>query len=190
VADFLRAGRAIVLDHRLDEIDAPSRGIALVAQQHVGRAGRGAEAARTRGAQNPVGDRDIGIGKLPLVNRSALGPVAMQPARIQQASGIEGLLHAAGKIGGAVGNGQGSMAARSASTRAIGSHGRAQPLSPSDGTWLVLVIRGNRHPDKASAPVHQPFRARKRRKNAREDQRAIRRRIDKRQMRASGFSVR
>ena len=54
----------VVLQHVLDQIDAAARGIELVAEQHIGRAGRGAEAAMHAGAQDLVGFRDVGIGEL------------------------------------------------------------------------------------------------------------------------------
>src|SRR5204862_2401998 len=38
-------GRRRALEHLLDEVDAPARPVELVAEQLVGRAGRGAEAA-------------------------------------------------------------------------------------------------------------------------------------------------
>ena len=57
------AGR-VVLQHLLDEIDAPARRIELVAEQHIGRAGRLAEAAMHAGAQDLVGGCDVGIGEL------------------------------------------------------------------------------------------------------------------------------
>ena len=52
-------GRPVVLEHVLDQIDAPARAIELVAEQHIGRAGRGAEAAMHAGAQNLVRFPDI-----------------------------------------------------------------------------------------------------------------------------------
>ena len=50
--DHLRRRRPVVLQHVLDEIDAASRAVELVAEQHIGRAGRGAEAAMHAGAQD------------------------------------------------------------------------------------------------------------------------------------------
>ena len=55
---------AIVLQHLLDQVDAPARRIELVAEQHIGRAGRLAEAAMHAGAQNIVRHRDVRIGEL------------------------------------------------------------------------------------------------------------------------------
>ena len=40
-----RRGDRALLEHLLDEVDAAARGIALIAEQHIGRAGGGAEAA-------------------------------------------------------------------------------------------------------------------------------------------------
>ena len=45
------AGRA-ALQHVLDQVDAAARAVELVAEQHIGRAGRGAEAAMHAGAQD------------------------------------------------------------------------------------------------------------------------------------------
>src|SRR5215217_8820622 len=64
VLDLRRRGRAIALQHRLDEVDAPARAVALVAQQHVGRAGRGAEAAMHALAQDVLAARGLGIVEL------------------------------------------------------------------------------------------------------------------------------
>ncbi len=64
VLDLDLARRAVLLQHVLDEVDAPARRIQLVAQQHIGRAGRGAEPAMHAGAQDLVGFRDIRIGEL------------------------------------------------------------------------------------------------------------------------------
>ena len=56
--------RAVFLQHLLDEIDSPARTIEFVAQQDIGRAGRGTEAAMHALAQDGVGFGDIGIGQL------------------------------------------------------------------------------------------------------------------------------
>ena len=50
----LRARRAVVLEHLLHQVDAAARAVALVAEQHVGRAGGGAEAAVHAAAQDLV----------------------------------------------------------------------------------------------------------------------------------------
>src|SRR5258707_1062246 len=62
--DHLPARRLALLQHVLDEIDAPARRIVLVAEQEIGRAGRRAEAAMHTGAQDLLGLGGIGIGKL------------------------------------------------------------------------------------------------------------------------------
>jgi hypothetical protein len=64
VLRHLGVGGAVVLQHLLDEIDAPARAIEFVAEQHIGRAGRRAESAMHAGAQDLVGLRDIGVGEL------------------------------------------------------------------------------------------------------------------------------
>ena len=64
VPDFLLRRRPVALQHRLDEIDAAARAVALVAQQHEGRTGGGAEAAMHALAQDVLAARVLGIGKL------------------------------------------------------------------------------------------------------------------------------
>ena len=62
--DHLRRRRLVLFQHLLDQIDAAARAIEFVAEQHIGRTGRGAEPAMHAGAQDLVGFRDIGIGEL------------------------------------------------------------------------------------------------------------------------------
>src|SRR5207248_6740195 len=57
-------GRPLVLQHVLDEVDAPARGIELVAEEHIGRTGRGAEAAVHAAAYDFFRFGSIGIGEL------------------------------------------------------------------------------------------------------------------------------
>src|SRR3982075_609168 len=64
VLDHLLRRRPVLFQHLLDEIDPAARAIEFVAEQHVGRTGRGTEPAVYAGAQNLVGFRDIGIGEL------------------------------------------------------------------------------------------------------------------------------
>jgi hypothetical protein len=64
MGDQTRRRRAVALQHVLDQIDAPARRVELVAEQHVGRASRGAETAVHAGAQDPVGFRDVRVGEL------------------------------------------------------------------------------------------------------------------------------
>ena len=52
VLDHLGASPAVMLQHLLDQVDAPARRIELVAEQHVGRAGGRAEAAVHASAQD------------------------------------------------------------------------------------------------------------------------------------------
>src|SRR6185437_4386777 len=56
--------RPVVLQHFLDEVDAPARRIELVAVEHVGRAGGGAEAAVYAGAQDLFRFRNMRVGQL------------------------------------------------------------------------------------------------------------------------------
>ncbi len=64
VLDHFGGRGPVALQHVLDEVDAPAWGIELVAEQHVGRAGRGAEAAMDTGPENLLRFRNIGVGKL------------------------------------------------------------------------------------------------------------------------------
>ena len=59
-----RRRRPVVLKHVLDEVDASARRIELVAVEHIGRAGRGAEAAMNAGAEDFFRFRHGRIGKL------------------------------------------------------------------------------------------------------------------------------
>ena len=97
--DHLGGRRPVVLQHVLDQVDAPARRIELVAEQHVGRAGRGAEAAMHAGAQDAVGFRDLagrraGRGVKCVCIRSHPGP---HPPGIEHALGIEALLDPLGQ---------------------------------------------------------------------------------------------
>src|SRR5205085_2587445 len=62
--DHLGGRLLVLLQHLLDQVDPPARAIEFVAEQHVGRTGRGAEAAMHAGAQYLVGFLDIGVGQL------------------------------------------------------------------------------------------------------------------------------
>ena len=62
--DDVGGRRAVVLQHVLDQVDAPARRIELVAEQDIGRAGRGAETAMHAGAKDPIGFRGIRVGEL------------------------------------------------------------------------------------------------------------------------------
>ena len=62
--DDLLVRRLAALQHVLDQVDAAARAVELVAEQDVGRAGRGAEAAMDAGAEDLLRDRDVRIGEL------------------------------------------------------------------------------------------------------------------------------
>src|SRR3954454_15486785 len=62
--DHLRRRRPILFQHLLDQIDPAARTIEFVAEQHIGRAGRGAKAAMHASTQDIVGFGDIGVGEL------------------------------------------------------------------------------------------------------------------------------
>jgi len=62
--DHVLRRRPVLFQHLLDQVDSAARAIELVAEQHIGRTGRGAEAAMHAGAQDLVRFGDIGIGEL------------------------------------------------------------------------------------------------------------------------------
>ena len=80
--DNLRRRRPVVLQHVLDQVDAPARRIQLVAVEHVGRAGGGAEAAMHAGAQDLFRFRHVRVGQLREGEGSLHGytPAHMRPA--------------------------------------------------------------------------------------------------------------
>ena len=53
-----RRGDRALLEHLLDQVDAAARRIALIAEQHIGRAGGGAEAAMDAALEHGVGAGD------------------------------------------------------------------------------------------------------------------------------------
>src|SRR5438105_999250 len=64
VLDGLCTDRLAALEHILDQVDAAARAVELVAEQDIGRAGRGAETAMHAGAQYLFRLPIVGIGKL------------------------------------------------------------------------------------------------------------------------------
>ena len=64
VGDHALRRRPGVLEHVLDQVDAAARAVELVTEQHVGRAGRGAEAAVHARAQDLLQLPHVGIGQL------------------------------------------------------------------------------------------------------------------------------
>ena len=62
--DLFGGRRAVVLEEALDLVDAAARAVEFVAEQDVGRAGRGAEAAMDAGAQDAVHRLDGRVGEL------------------------------------------------------------------------------------------------------------------------------
>ena len=65
--------RRVLLQHVLDQVDAPARAVALVAEQRVGGAGGEAKPAMDAGAQHLVGLGQRGMGQL------ALGELGLHP---------------------------------------------------------------------------------------------------------------
>ena len=64
VIDLLFGRRAALLQHVLHQHDAAARAVALIAQQHIGRTGRGADAAMDASAHRRGGGAELRIGKL------------------------------------------------------------------------------------------------------------------------------
>ena len=62
----LALGVGVRFQHVLDELDATARAVQFVAEQDVGRTGRGADAAMDAGAQLFLGGGERGIGELGL----------------------------------------------------------------------------------------------------------------------------
>ncbi|ABA49505.1 hypothetical protein BURPS1710b_3344 [Burkholderia pseudomallei 1710b] len=95
---LLRAARDFrALEHLLDQVDASARAVELVAEQLVGRAGRGAEAAVHAPAQDRVGVVAVGrvadeIGEVRLHRALEIG---VEPAAVEDARRIERRLQAA-----------------------------------------------------------------------------------------------
>ena len=98
--DHFARGRPLVLEHVLDQIDAPARAIELVAEQHIGRTGGGAEAAMHAGAQDFFRGVDLRVGEL---REGEVGLHALHPrphaAGIEHALGVEAFLHALAERG-------------------------------------------------------------------------------------------
>ena len=59
----LDSGRLVVLQHVLDQVNPSARRIQFIAEQQIGRAGRGAKPAMHAGAQDFLGFLHVGIGE-------------------------------------------------------------------------------------------------------------------------------
>ena len=92
----LRAARgACAFEHLLDQVDAAARTVELVAEQLIGRAGRGAEAAVHALAQDRVGLAAVAAClRMQAASRFACGVhrSGIEPAGIEDAVRIEGAL--------------------------------------------------------------------------------------------------
>ena len=86
VLDGFGVGRALVFQHILDQVDAPAGAIKFIAQDLIGRAGRGAKPAMHAGAQDFIGAFGAGLGQL-LWRKSGLHqdmiPVIENVARVE-----------------------------------------------------------------------------------------------------------
>ncbi len=137
--DDLGGRRPVVLQHVLDQVDAPARGIELVAEQHIGRAGRGAEAAMHAGAQDLVGFRDIRVGELGEGESWVCIGSHPRPhaAGIEHALGIEALLDPLGQCG---------------KRRRPAARTRRSPRAPRPARGSASHARRSRRPRGAPAP--------------------------------------
>ena len=89
MGDGLLVGRAAVFQHVLDEINPPARAVELIAERHIGRAGRRAEAAMHAFAQDRFGLRDMRVGEL---GEGEGGLHSAHPPRIENPHRIKLLL--------------------------------------------------------------------------------------------------
>ena len=155
VLDHLGGRRPVVLQHVLDQVDAPARGIELVAEQHIGRAGRGAEAAMHAGAQDLVGLRDVRIGELREGEGGLHSHARPHPPGVEHALRIEALLHAPGQGGERLRlrleHRDGGAHARPA--RGSASHGRCRRRRCCTSAAPPSSRRRQREPDQAAGPV-------------------------------------
>ena len=132
MGDDLGVGRPAVLQHVLDQVDAAARRIELVAERHIGRAGRRAEAAMHAFAQDLLGFRDMRIGELGegevglhQVIRPGLRCLADRTAPSAAPRARRALAGCGSNAG---------IAARSAGGRAPASHGRRHGCATSRRT--------------------------------------------------------
>ena len=84
-------GRRRAFEHLLDEVDAPARAVELVAQELVGRAGRGAEPAVDAATQDGVGFPALGRVPDECGERGLHGEseIRIHPAAVQDALRVE-----------------------------------------------------------------------------------------------------
>lgn len=62
--DGLRIRGTALVEHRLDQVDASARRLVLIAGEHVGRAGIGAEPVMDAGREDPAGFGHFRISQL------------------------------------------------------------------------------------------------------------------------------
>ena len=152
---------AIVLQHLLDQVDAPARRIEFVAEQHIGRARRLAEAAMHAGAQNLVGHRDVGIGEL----REGETGLHHTPAHIRP--GLSTPLGSKLSFTRLLTPASAPFCGSNTSTDARGGGGRAnergvaagRSRGAADGGGAGIGGRRQRGPDQAAGPVVEELRA-------------------------------
>ena len=159
--DFGRR-RPVVLQHVLDQIDAPARRIELVAVEHIGRTSRGAEAAMHAGAQDLFRFRDIRIGKLREREgglHASYTPAHMRPA-IEHALRIEALAHPLGQCrqAPAASGVNTSTAARTAAGARISVAWPPAAATVARTSGALRIVRGRQcRPDEPAGPVVEKF---------------------------------
>src|SRR5262245_18683407 len=100
MALHLGAGALASFEHLLDQVDAAARAVALIAQQHVGRAGGGAEATMYAAAQDLVCLPEARVFKLAGCEMRLHGvrlssDIRIHAAGVEDAGRVEGRLEAA-----------------------------------------------------------------------------------------------
>ena len=147
-----------VLQHVLDQIDAAARAVELVAQQHIGRAGRVAEAAMDAGAQDRVRRRRVsGSASWARVKFVCIGQrLAIHAAAIEDALADRScaLTRAVSAASGAACGWNTGTAARSAS-RARTSVAWPPIAAPRGSPPRRHPRPADREPDEPAAPIEE-----------------------------------
>ena len=99
--------RRAALEHSLDQVDAAARRIELIAEQDIGGAGRGAEAAMDAFADDRIGFGDLRVGELGggEVGLHGFRQNGVHAAGVENPGRIECLLYPLGQLGQGSGSG-------------------------------------------------------------------------------------
>ena len=173
--DHFACRRPVLFEHLLDQVDAPARRIELVAEQHIGRAGRGAESAMHAGAQDFLRGCDLRVEQLregerglhiDLVSRmrcstSSHTPAHMRPGLSTPLGSKLSFTRLAKARKAASSGANTSTAARTAPARVSAWHGRQPRHRAADRGGVRLVHEGHRHPNKTAGPVIEHLRRRR-----------------------------